>query len=263
MRKMIIDLTQKVEGEGMGTNKILVCAPSNAAVDELLKKVAHDGVWSDNGTLYTPKIVRCGPGVRAELKQYSLEFLAKERSLSSGAGGVFAGGGTSLAGAMGLGGAKPEPQIQNIDTWINQQIAKGEAITAAQQATNAELVTTVSCCRVLNACAAKADVEPVSIAMLSPSCTILAISCAIATFASRLRFILAKKGGSDVFRFDTNAPCTLRNSPRSTKGRDIRRMVWSVTPRIRDSSMTVTIPRISTVCSSWDSCFDIVNLLGR
>jgi hypothetical protein len=86
-------------------------------------------------------------------------------TISSGAGGVFAGGGTSLAGAMGLGGAKPEPQIQNIDTWINQQIAKGEAITAAQQATNAELVRVMTA----RAAAGLITAAPITVNVNAPS----------------------------------------------------------------------------------------------
>lgn len=80
-------------------------------------------------------------------------------------GSAFATGGTSLGGRMGLGGAKPEPQIQNIDNWINQQIAKGEAITAAQQATNAELVRVMTA----RAAAGLITAAPITVNVNAPS----------------------------------------------------------------------------------------------
>lgn len=39
---------------------IMVCAPSNAAIDEIIKRVLENGLISENGDLIRPKIVRVG-----------------------------------------------------------------------------------------------------------------------------------------------------------------------------------------------------------
>jgi senataxin len=38
----------------------MVCAPSNAAIDEIIKRVLENGLISENGDLIRPKIVRVG-----------------------------------------------------------------------------------------------------------------------------------------------------------------------------------------------------------
>jgi hypothetical protein len=38
--------------------KILVCAPSNAAVDEIAYRLLRDGLWNTKGENYTPSIIR-------------------------------------------------------------------------------------------------------------------------------------------------------------------------------------------------------------
>ena len=40
--------------------RILVCAPSNAAADELLQRVMNDGFADGNGHVYRPSVVRIG-----------------------------------------------------------------------------------------------------------------------------------------------------------------------------------------------------------
>lgn len=66
-------------------SKVLVCAPSNAAVDELLRKLIKDGVFGEDGKRYVPSVVRLGPGIHENLReQYSLECLANKRALQSG-----------------------------------------------------------------------------------------------------------------------------------------------------------------------------------
>lgn len=39
-------------------NHILVCAPSNAAIDEIVLRVFKKGIWDVNGKSYIPKIIR-------------------------------------------------------------------------------------------------------------------------------------------------------------------------------------------------------------
>lgn len=56
--------------------KVLICAPSNAAVDELCIRL-KDGVFKENGERYIPKIVRLGrsDAMNAAVKDLSLEEL--------------------------------------------------------------------------------------------------------------------------------------------------------------------------------------------
>eukprot|EP00192_Tetraselmis_astigmatica_P002163 CAMPEP_0117691478 /NCGR_PEP_ID=MMETSP0804-20121206/25743_1 /TAXON_ID=1074897 /ORGANISM="Tetraselmis astigmatica, Strain CCMP880" /LENGTH=1048 /DNA_ID=CAMNT_0005504717 /DNA_START=243 /DNA_END=3386 /DNA_ORIENTATION=+ len=42
--------------------RVLVCAPSNAATDELLQRIMNDGFRAANGSIYHPAVVRVGSG---------------------------------------------------------------------------------------------------------------------------------------------------------------------------------------------------------
>ncbi len=53
--------------------RILVCAPSNAAVDNVLLKIMEDGFVDGNGCRYNPSIVRVGVGQSASVKDVCLE----------------------------------------------------------------------------------------------------------------------------------------------------------------------------------------------
>lgn len=53
--------------------RILVCAPSNAAVDNVLLKIMEDGFVDGNGCRYNPSIVRVGVGQSAAVKDVCLE----------------------------------------------------------------------------------------------------------------------------------------------------------------------------------------------
>lgn len=72
----IIDTT-KVESRAK-EEKILICAPSNAAVDELVLRL-KDGVRNSAGKLITPKVVRLGrsDAVNAAVKDFTLEELVE------------------------------------------------------------------------------------------------------------------------------------------------------------------------------------------
>nr|XP_027202204.1 probable helicase DDB_G0274399 [Dermatophagoides pteronyssinus] len=69
------------------TKKILICAPSNAAVDEIMRRLVSDprlngGIYNKKGTLYTPNVIRIGPGYHKELKKWSLnERLSQLKSV--------------------------------------------------------------------------------------------------------------------------------------------------------------------------------------
>ncbi|SOV77088.1 DNA2/NAM7 helicase, putative [Plasmodium sp. gorilla clade G3] len=56
--------------------KILVCAPSNAAIDEILRRlISNDlGILDENGNLFNPIVTRIGGNVSTDLLEFSLEF---------------------------------------------------------------------------------------------------------------------------------------------------------------------------------------------
>jgi superfamily I DNA and/or RNA helicase len=70
----------------MGTvNRILVCAPSNAAIDEIVKRLMN-GIRNTSGEIFTPKVVRVGTldTIGADVKEVALDTLiAKELESSS------------------------------------------------------------------------------------------------------------------------------------------------------------------------------------
>lgn len=48
--------------EGSVKRRILICAQSNAAVDELVSRISSGGLYGNDGKMYTPYIVRVGNG---------------------------------------------------------------------------------------------------------------------------------------------------------------------------------------------------------
>ncbi|SOV14688.1 DNA2/NAM7 helicase, putative [Plasmodium gaboni] len=56
--------------------KILVCAPSNAAIDEILRRlISNDlGILDENGNFFNPIVTRIGGNVSTDLLEFSLEF---------------------------------------------------------------------------------------------------------------------------------------------------------------------------------------------
>ncbi|OEU07894.1 P-loop containing nucleoside triphosphate hydrolase protein [Fragilariopsis cylindrus CCMP1102] len=53
--------------------RLLVCAPSNAAVDNVILKIMEDGFVDGSGKRYNPSIVRVGVGKSASVKDVALE----------------------------------------------------------------------------------------------------------------------------------------------------------------------------------------------
>lgn len=54
---------------------MLVCAPSNAALDELVLRIMHHGLLDGSGRRYDPSIVRIGVNIHHSVKSVSLEAL--------------------------------------------------------------------------------------------------------------------------------------------------------------------------------------------
>ncbi|ORY04735.1 P-loop containing nucleoside triphosphate hydrolase protein [Basidiobolus meristosporus CBS 931.73] len=65
--------------ETSSSKKVLVCAPSNAAVDELVKRL-KDGIRDSNGAAFKPKVVRIGifESINSSAKEMSLEHLVEK-----------------------------------------------------------------------------------------------------------------------------------------------------------------------------------------
>ena len=58
---------------------LLVCAPSNGALDEIVGRLLATGLTDSRGRLYTPKLVRVGVSVHHSVAAVSLERLVAER----------------------------------------------------------------------------------------------------------------------------------------------------------------------------------------
>lgn len=58
-------------------SRILVCAPSNAAIDEIVRRIVGEGLWGRDGEKFVPNVVRVGPNLHPSLAQYSLERMAQ------------------------------------------------------------------------------------------------------------------------------------------------------------------------------------------
>eukprot|EP00917_Polyrhabdina_sp_WS-2016_P024767 GHVP01053500.1.p1 GENE.GHVP01053500.1~~GHVP01053500.1.p1 ORF type:complete len:651 (-),score=133.53 GHVP01053500.1:488-2419(-) len=69
--------------------RVLVCAPSNAAIDEILKRLVSSpasggGLFDSEGKKFCPAVVRLGPNVHSDLKAWSLEQKAGQRLQAKG-----------------------------------------------------------------------------------------------------------------------------------------------------------------------------------
>lgn len=72
-------LTKPVDEDVMPPEKILVCAPSNVAIDEIIRKMINNGLLDSEGNSFQPKFVRIGPNYHPSLKEYSLDYLVNQR----------------------------------------------------------------------------------------------------------------------------------------------------------------------------------------
>ena len=70
-------MIKKEESEFKSPDRILVCGPSNASVDEIIKKILENGVMDENGNNYTPFVVRIGDNYDNSIAHVSLDNLVK------------------------------------------------------------------------------------------------------------------------------------------------------------------------------------------
>ncbi|EGG16379.1 DNA2/NAM7 helicase family protein [Cavenderia fasciculata] len=59
--------------------RILLCAPSNGAVDEIVGRLIRDGCLNHEGKKYQPNIVRVGPGSQMDVERVTLEYMVRCR----------------------------------------------------------------------------------------------------------------------------------------------------------------------------------------
>ena len=76
-------LYKPVEDGMMPPEKILVCGPSNVAIDEIIRKMINMGLIDSNGNTYHPKFVRLGQNYHPSLKEYSLDYMINQRMVIS------------------------------------------------------------------------------------------------------------------------------------------------------------------------------------
>ncbi|KAK2400622.1 P-loop containing nucleoside triphosphate hydrolase superfamily protein [Trifolium repens] len=63
--------------------RVLVCAPSNSALDEIVLRVLNGGIRDENNGIYTPNIVRIGLKAHHSIKAVSLDELVKKKRASA------------------------------------------------------------------------------------------------------------------------------------------------------------------------------------
>jgi superfamily I DNA and/or RNA helicase len=68
-----IKLPEKQEEIFSNPQKILICAPSNAAIDQILRLILNKGLLNEEGGKSFPSIVRVGPNFHSDLVAVSLE----------------------------------------------------------------------------------------------------------------------------------------------------------------------------------------------
>ncbi|XP_062109924.1 probable helicase MAGATAMA 3 [Humulus lupulus] len=62
--------------------RVLVCAPSNSALDEIVLRVLNNGVRDENDRSYNPKIVRIGLKAHHSVRAVSMDYLLKQKNES-------------------------------------------------------------------------------------------------------------------------------------------------------------------------------------
>lgn len=78
----IVDLGHKKKSLG-APNRILICAPSNAAIDEIIRKILEKGLFNSEGNRINPQLIRIGPNFDDSLQKISFDYLVdQEASIS-------------------------------------------------------------------------------------------------------------------------------------------------------------------------------------
>lgn len=62
------------------TPHVLVCAPSNSALDEIVLRLLQDGLLDASGSMYTPSLVRVGVRPHPSVRAVTMDALVEERT---------------------------------------------------------------------------------------------------------------------------------------------------------------------------------------
>lgn len=84
--KSYVDLVRTTDL--LAPKRILVCAPSNAAIDEIMRRLAGDprfggGIFDGEGKRYNPQLLRMGPNTHPDLMRYTIQERVKGRLQAS------------------------------------------------------------------------------------------------------------------------------------------------------------------------------------
>lgn len=76
VKKEFIDLVRRTDVTA--PKRVLVCAPSNAAIDEIMRRLTKDaasggGIFDEKGDLKNPPVLRVGPNCHPDLRAHSLQ----------------------------------------------------------------------------------------------------------------------------------------------------------------------------------------------
>ncbi|CAJ1371365.1 unnamed protein product [Effrenium voratum] len=63
--------------------KVLVCGPSNASIDEVLRRIDRDGIVDVRGERDRPFMLRMGPNCHPDVEEYSIKRMVDKRLKAS------------------------------------------------------------------------------------------------------------------------------------------------------------------------------------
>eukprot|EP00897_Mesotaenium_endlicherianum_P009227 jgi/Mesen1/8332/ME000046S07724 len=87
-----------VEGKRKHAAHVLICAPSNSALDEIVLRLIHTGLRDETGAMYAPSVVRVGLNAHHSVASVSMDHLVAHRLQSMERSAAGAGARSSSAG---------------------------------------------------------------------------------------------------------------------------------------------------------------------
>lgn len=81
-----VEIPEILGEESYRRTKVLICAPSNSALDEIVLRIIKTGVYGPNGGAYSPTLVRVGVNVHHSVESVGMESLVTSRMSDKGDG---------------------------------------------------------------------------------------------------------------------------------------------------------------------------------
>ena len=78
----LISLSKYEDEDVSPPERVLVCAPSNVAIDEIVRKIVNLGIFNSDGQKYSPKFIRIGPNYHPSIKEHCLDYIVQMKSQS-------------------------------------------------------------------------------------------------------------------------------------------------------------------------------------